>query len=149
MKEKIVDMDTNTAFNELKRILFANGCKIISEDPPRSITVRHGTLWATSPKNFPKTVRFYLYPQGTKTRIVAVTSYSESYISMSIIIIILVIIFIAIVNSSLALLPEFNRRIVEALLTLLYIIIVFAAITGVYNYVKKDSFAEEILRILP
>jgi len=69
-----------------------------------------------------KSSRFYLYPQEeSKTRIVAVTSYTESYISALILIIILVIIIAVIVNSSLTLLPETNRKIIEVLLTLLYI----------------------------
>jgi hypothetical protein len=44
MVEGVVYFSAERAYEELKKILFANKCKIISEDPLRSITVEHGSF---------------------------------------------------------------------------------------------------------
>jgi hypothetical protein len=80
--EKLVSLDVERSYDELRRILLTNECKIVAEDPPRSITVEHGSFWAWTPRDAKKRIRFILIPQDSKTKITAITSLASYYIAL-------------------------------------------------------------------
>ncbi|MCC6057061.1 MAG: hypothetical protein LM583_10340, partial [Desulfurococcaceae archaeon] len=94
MIERLVSSNAERVYEELKRLLLANECKIVSEDPPRSITVEHGSIWAWSTRDIKKKVKFVLIPQDSKTKMVAFTSLAPSYIAFITIFFTLLIIFL-------------------------------------------------------
>ncbi len=68
--EKTVALDVQKAYEELRSILLENNCRIIMEEPLKSIIVEHGYPSSMSPKDTWKKVSFYLFPDSTRTRIV-------------------------------------------------------------------------------
>jgi len=170
MIEGLAPSNAERVYEELKRLLLANECKIVSEDPPRSITVEHGSLWAWSTRDIKKRVKFVLIPQDSKTKIVAFTSLAPSYIALSVIAftllaIILLIEALALINAE-AWLRSWSWLInlffgsaitqsmqellntVKALLIAGSIVLVIATISEIYTYSRRETFAEEIIRAL-
>jgi len=170
MIEGLVPSNAERVYEELKRLLLANECKIVSEDPPRSITVEHGSIWAWSTRDIKKRVKFVLIPQDSKTKIVAFTSLASSYIALSIIVftllaIILLIEALALINAE-AWLRSWSWLInlffgsaitqsmqellntVKALLIVGLIGLVIVAVSEIYIYNRRETFAEEIIRAL-
>jgi hypothetical protein len=96
MVEGVVYFSAEWAYEELKKILLANKCRIISEDPPRSITVEHGSLWASRTRDVKKRVNFILIPQGSKTKIVAYTSLTRDCVALLVFVFALLFIIILI-----------------------------------------------------
>jgi hypothetical protein len=173
MVEGVVYFSAEWAYEELKKILLANKCKIISEDPPRSITVEHGSLWASRTRDVKKRVNFILIPQGSKTKIVAYTSLTRDCVALLvfvfallfIIILIDVILVILLINVE-TLLNTWGwlidllygsglaRNIQDALnigrifIIFSVIVLVLCIISDVYIYTRREAFAEEVIRSL-
>jgi hypothetical protein len=170
MIEGLAHFNAERVYEELERLLLANECKIVSEDPPRSITVEHGSLWAWSTRDIKKRVKFVLIPQDSKTKIVAFTSLAPSYIALSVIAftllaIILLIEALALINAE-AWLRSWSWLInlffgsaitqsmqellntVKALLIVGLIVLVIAAVSEIYTYSRRETFTEEIIRTL-
>jgi len=170
MIERLVSSNAERVYEELKRLLLANECKIVSEDPPRSITVEHGSLWAWSTRDIKKKVKFILIPQDSKTKIVAFTSLAPSYIALITIFftlpaIILLIEAIALISAE-AWLKSWSwlinllfgsvitqsmqelLNIFKAFLIVSLIVLVMAAVSEIYTYTRRETFAEEIIRAL-
>ena len=72
-------MDISKAYEELKRLLCENKCRIAEEEPPSKIIVEHGSAFGFSPTSIEKVVAFYLMPVDSKTRIIAETSLTSDY----------------------------------------------------------------------
>ncbi len=162
--EKLVSLDVERSYDELRRILLANECKIVAEDPPRSITVEYESL----------KVRFILIPQDSKTKIIATTSLGSDYIALVIYTFILMIIIILggwiVIDTenwvmeqrgsfwgwlaeSLLGFTGYQKMlmlisIAKILLAIAVIIFLASLILSVYIYVKRESFSEEILKML-
>ena len=71
MIEKIVGLDVEKTYAKLKAVLSESGCKIVSEQPPASVSVIQGSVWGISPKNAKKTVTFTLSSNGPECKISA------------------------------------------------------------------------------
>ena len=70
--ERIVNLDPHRAYEELKKILIRENCRIILEEPPERIVVEHGRVFPRRKReDFEKEVEFTLTPHGSGTRIVA------------------------------------------------------------------------------
>ena len=67
--ERHVSLEIEKAYSELKTILLERGCRIICEEPPKQISVRHGSLRGVSPKSAKKLVSYSLsvHERGTRT----------------------------------------------------------------------------------
>jgi hypothetical protein len=170
MVEGVVYFSAERAYEELKKVLLANKCKIISEDPPRSITVEHGSFWASRTRDVKKRVNFILIPMGSKTKIVAYTSLTEDYVALSAFLSVLLFIII-LINVILLINVEsllntwgwlidlfygsgYTRNIQDAL-NIVRIYIMFSVIAfvlciiwDVYAYTRREAFAEEVIRSL-
>jgi len=172
---KIVSMDVSKAYEELKKILREFKCKIVEEEPPNKIVVEHGSAFAYSPMNAEKIVTFILTHVDSKTRIIATTQLTSDYKQYVIFTIVLGIIFLilimalryAIVDELIGTLmylaeryagsiPARVRAEVETLNAyfnvisfIVIAIIVIDAIWKIYVYWKRNSFAENILKLLP
>jgi hypothetical protein len=170
MVEGVVYFSAEWAYEELKKILLANKCKIISEDPPRSITVEHGSLWAWRTRDVKKRVNFILIPQGSKTKIVAYTSLTQDYIALNVfasalLFIIILIDVILLINvetllntwgwlvdllygSGLTRNIRDALNIVKIFIIFGVIVLVLDIISTVYTYTRREAFAEEVIRSL-
>jgi hypothetical protein len=170
MIEGLAPSNAERVYEELKRLLLANECKIVSEDPPRSITVEHGSIWAWSTRDIKKRVKFVLIPQDSKTKIVAFTSLAPSCIALTTILLILLTIIllveaIALINAeawlrawSLLINLFFGSVITQSLQELLNtvkafliadsIVLAILVISEIYIYGRREAFAEEIIRAL-
>jgi hypothetical protein len=66
--KRTVSLEIDKAYADLKAVLLEKGCKIISEEPPKRILVKQGSLWGMSPRTAKKTidVNFALVDSGTQ-----------------------------------------------------------------------------------
>ena len=54
--KRTVSLGIDEAYADLKATLLEMGCKIISEEPPKQILVKQGSLWGMSPKTAKKAI---------------------------------------------------------------------------------------------
>jgi hypothetical protein len=173
----VVPMDVSKAYEELKRLLRENKCRIVEEEPPSKIIVEHGSVFGFSPTSIEKVVTFYLEPVDSKTRIIAGTSLTSDAKLVSILEVVLNIVFLVIIGLFVSLeqaLVELVMRVVERFqsyfppyvmtelrlqvdkMNTMFTILIFIAVIGIvigviwsiYAYWKRDSFAENILKLL-
>jgi len=166
--ERVVSLEVQKAYERLRSILFRNNCKIIAEEPTNNITVEHGSLWRHTPKGAEKKIVFHLFPHNSGTRITGTTSLTSDWINVNILGYVLCIIIalsygfsskilLALIDLQQKLLPHSPPSYSEILLAQIFLIIsislvifmIIGIILDVYIYIKKDSFPEEILRLLP
>jgi hypothetical protein len=69
LAERTVSLEIEEAYADLKAALVEKGCKILSEEPPRQILVKQGSLWGMSPKTAKKTVDINLASVDSGTRV--------------------------------------------------------------------------------
>ncbi len=74
MIERVVSLEVQKAYEELRSILLENNCRIIMEEPLKSIIVEHGTPSSMSPRDTWKRVSFHLFPDPTGARIIGSSS---------------------------------------------------------------------------
>jgi hypothetical protein len=164
---KIVSMDVSKAYEELKKILREFKCKIVEEESPNKIVVEHGSAFAYSPMNAEKIVTFILTHVDSKTRIVAATQLTSDYKQFIILskvfgflaFLILYGVRFGVVDTLINLakrlagyVPPDIEAMVEMLNVLLFIaiaMIVIDTIWDIYIYWKRNSFAENVLKLLP
>ena len=85
MFEKVVGLEIEKVYTELKDYLLKSNCKILSEEPPIFISVKHGSIWSVSPRNAKKTVNYRLFPLDSGTRIDSSSSLVSDWKNLSII----------------------------------------------------------------
>jgi hypothetical protein len=85
LSERTVDLQIEQAFAELKTILLARGCNIITEKPPKLISVKHGSLWGISPRTAKKTVSYHLSSVDSETRITYSSKLASDWTSLTVI----------------------------------------------------------------
>ena len=81
--ERIVSLEKEEAYSELKTILLEKGCKIVSEEPPKHISVKHGSLRGVSPISAKKLVSYHIFSHESGTRIVTYSSISSDWVSLT------------------------------------------------------------------
>ncbi|BCU70367.1 hypothetical protein [Stygiolobus caldivivus] len=153
MKERIVNMDINSAYVELKRILLASGYTIKSEDYPKTISAERDTM----------KIMFYLYPQDSRTRIVATPLiYNPIYPGLALVVlnIFIIAMYFFMKNFRETYIGLFGitetydpfKDILPLVLDVVYMFIALSVALisyEIYTYIKRDSLAEEVLKILP
>lgn len=155
MIERIVKLAPEKAFEELKNFLLRNKCKITAEEHSKSITVEQGSLWGVSPKGVKKIISFHFLPKDSETRIVSISSLTSDWIILSISSYVLAGIFIplfwwfAIYLESSGFYEPLEINLFKILSMFLAIVTIVGIIFDVYIYARKNSFAEETLRLLP
>jgi hypothetical protein len=83
MLERYVNLEIDKAFSQLRIDLLERGCKIISEEPPKNISVHHGSLRGVSPKSAKKLVAYELFPTKSETRIASYSSISSDWANLT------------------------------------------------------------------
>lgn len=74
MIERVVSLDIQKTYEELRSILLENNCRIITEEPLKSIIVEHGYPSSLSSRETWKRISFHLFPDSTGTRIIGSSS---------------------------------------------------------------------------
>ena len=69
MLERTVNLKIEEAYPKLKATLVEKGCKVLSEELPKQICLRQGSLWGVSSKTAKKIVEVSLEPTGDGARI--------------------------------------------------------------------------------
>lgn len=161
MFERVVSLDVHKAYEELKGYLLKNNCKIIGEEPSKSITVEQGSFWGFSPRGVKKRISFYLQPYDSKTRIVSISSLSSEVIILNVFGWIMLIIFAFIFGEleatfkALSPIPTVREEalalagLCRVMMIVSVILVIFDIVYFTYIYARLDQFSEETLRLLP
>jgi hypothetical protein len=83
--EKVVGLKIEKVYAGLRDFLLKRNCKIMSEEPPFSISVKQGSIWGISPKSAKKIASYRLFPLDSGTRIVSSSSLASDWKNLSII----------------------------------------------------------------
>jgi hypothetical protein len=67
--ERTVSLKIEEAYANLRVALLEKGCKVLSEQPPRQISVKQGSLWGITPKTAKKTINIDLEVVDSGTRV--------------------------------------------------------------------------------
>ena len=156
MIERIVNLTPEKAYEELKNLLLRNNCKIVAEEHSKSIKVEQGSMWGFSPKGAKKRISFHFLPKDSGTRIASVSSLTSDWIILSALGYVVAGIFSPLfwlfakdLESSGFDIPSVRINLIKILSILMVATVIIGIIADVYIYAKKDSFAEETLRLLP
>jgi hypothetical protein len=175
MLERTTSLPPNEAYEELRKILLKDKCKIIEEEPFKSILVEQGSWFGYSPKTFKKIIKFDFIPESTGTRIVSETSWTSSEVAVEILGPVIMGVFLGFLwwlasdmrtyieglRSSLGgrILELFGYtgyrqalaliNTLELLVFILAVIMIFGVIHDVYCYAKRETVAERFLSLLP
>jgi len=83
MLERSVSFEIEKAYSELKTILLQKGSKIVSEEPPKQISIEHGSLRGVTPKSAKKAVKYEISPHESGTRIISHSSISKDWANLT------------------------------------------------------------------
>jgi hypothetical protein len=83
--ERIVSLEVEKAYGELKAVLLEKNCRITSEEAPVLISVRQGSLWGISPVTAKKTVNYRLASVDSGTHITCSSSLASDWKSLTVI----------------------------------------------------------------
>jgi len=67
--EQIINTEINNAYIDLKAVFTQDGCKIISEQAPKQLLVKQGSLWGMTPTGAKKTITLNLASVDTGTQV--------------------------------------------------------------------------------
>ena len=83
MIERSVGLEIEKAYSELRTVLLEKGCRIVSEEPPKQISIGHGSLRGVSPRSAKKVVSYHIFPHESGTRIVSYSSVSSDWANLT------------------------------------------------------------------
>lgn len=83
--KRIVSLDIEKAYTELKTKLLRKNCKITAEKTPVHISVMQGSLWGISPVTAKKNVNCHLATAESGTRITCYSSMASDWKNLTII----------------------------------------------------------------
>ena len=83
MLERSASLGVEKAYSELRTILLEKGSKIVSEDPPKHISIEHGSLRGVTPKSAKKVVKYDISPHELGTKIVSHSSISSDWANLT------------------------------------------------------------------
>ena len=69
MLKRTVSLEIDEAYEDLKAVLLEKDCKVISEEPPKQISVKQGSLWGISPRTAKKTIDVNFEPVDSGTQV--------------------------------------------------------------------------------
>jgi hypothetical protein len=170
--ERIVALDAEKAYSELKNQLFRQNSKLIIDEPPQHLVVEQGSLFGLTPKGAKKRIECHFHPQGDHTRIVAKTSLSSNWKKVTCLgyligaVCIALAILLAFTVQAIATQPYFlsiftefgsyNYSQLQLIANMLWGLAIFLVsilsvniIADLLIYRRKDSLIEETLKMLP
>jgi len=83
--ERTVGLGIDKAYADLKAVFSEEGCKIISEEPPKQILVKQGSLWGISPKTAKKTIDATFTPVDSGTRVTCSSRLSSDWKNLTVV----------------------------------------------------------------
>lgn len=169
--KRTYSLEIDKAYKDLKSSLAEKGCKIISEDPPKRIVVKQGSLWGISPTTAKKIVDVNFKVVDSGTQVTCSSRLSADWKNLTIVGCALAFVLVglclwmalglstfivtgkptfwswlATVNGNLDLaVAQALVNLTKALAVFLSVIIVLEIAVGVYAYAGIDRFAQETL----
>ncbi len=83
LSERSVTLEIEKAYSEMRTILLERGCKIVAEEPPKHISIKHGSLRGVSPKSAKKVVSYQFSPEESGTRIFGDSCVSSDWANLT------------------------------------------------------------------
>ena len=83
--ERTVNLEIDKAYADLKAVLLEKGCKIISEEPPKQILVKQGSLWGMSPKTAKKIIEVNFAPVDSGTQVTCSSRLSSDWKNLTLV----------------------------------------------------------------
>jgi hypothetical protein len=172
--EQTVNYPIDDAYSKLKANLAEKGCKVVSEESPKLLVAKQGSLWGVMPKSAKKTLTCNLKTQGTGTQINCDSKLSRDWLNLTIIGTALSIVVVGLcfwISLDLSAFLETTRfstwswiasvgsridyeagesfiNLTRLLAFFLSAIIGFEIVVAIYTYSKIDTFAKEALQRL-
>ena len=175
MFERIISLEIEHAYMELKAILLKKKCVVLCEESPKYVSVKQGSLHGVSPKSAKKVISYSLFPIDSGTRIVSVSSLSSDWANLTLYGSLFAAFVAAVfwwISSEIETYlttqisgywtwlaeaygyPNFQRtlfmvNVTRALAIIIVATIILEILIVVYVYRGIDTFSEEVLRMLP
>jgi hypothetical protein len=67
--ERVLNLKADVAYQKVKAALVEGGCKVTSEEEPRRVCFRQGSLWGISPVSAKKTIKLDFEAAEDKTKV--------------------------------------------------------------------------------
>jgi hypothetical protein len=83
--KRTVSLETDKAYADLKAVLLEKGCKIISEESPKQISVKQGSLWGMSPRTAKKTIDVNFAPVDSGTQVTCSSRLSSDWKNITVV----------------------------------------------------------------
>ena len=83
--ERTVNLKIEDAFTKLKAILVEKGCRVVSEEEPKQICFKQGSLWGVLPKTSKKTVNVTFEPINGGTHVKCISLLSSDWKNITLI----------------------------------------------------------------
>jgi hypothetical protein len=83
--KRTFNLEIGKAYAEVKATLVSKGCKVVSEDAPKHLLVRQGSLWGMLPETAKKTVDVTLVNINSNTQVTASSRISSDWKNITII----------------------------------------------------------------
>jgi hypothetical protein len=83
--EREVDLAIGEVYRDWKTLMLEKGCVVIAEEPPKSISVRQGSVWGLSPRTAKKVINCRLSSVGSSTRMAVSSSLAADWKNLTII----------------------------------------------------------------
>jgi len=172
--KRTFSLEIDKAYADLKASLVEKGCKIISEDPPKHLLVKQGSMWGISPTTAKKTVDATFKNVDYGTQVTCSSRLSSDWKNLTIIGCVLAAVLVglclwmsldlsmfmatgkptfwswlATVNGNLDfVVAQAFVNLTKALAVLLSAIIVLEIAVTLYAYARIDRFAQETFNLL-
>jgi hypothetical protein len=85
LPERTINLKIEEAFADLKDALVKKGAKVVSENAPKQLVVKQGSLWGVAPKSAKKTVTATLTPTDSGTKIAYSSKLSSDWKNITIV----------------------------------------------------------------
>ena len=85
MLKRTLNLEIEKTYADLKASLVSKGCKVLSEDIPKHLLVKQGSLWGMLPETAKKTVDFTFVAINSTTQVTASSRISSDWKNITII----------------------------------------------------------------
>ena len=175
MFERTVSSNSEKAYEELRKVLLRNKCKIVAEENPNFISVEQGSFWGVTPTGVKKKISFHFFPQESGTRILSNSSLAPDWVYSCVVSYVLLGVFAlifwwGIVDLEASIIAQrwslwgglaeflgytgFQQawnvvNLLKIMVISLAVVIVIGVVADIYIYTRKDSFSETLLKFIP
>lgn len=77
--ERTVNLGIDKTYPDLKAAFLEKGCKIISEEPPKQVLFKQGSLWGISPRTAKKTITVNFSSAESETHVTCFSRMSSDW----------------------------------------------------------------------